>query len=151
MEKQDSTSLLPHFSQPEQVAQNIGSIKFEGWECPRCHPHLTTGLGMHIRAYVANSDRFSNCPTCQELTVKRTQKVLKHATQYQEGRRLITYICHCCSYHQETEETIARLPPPPPPSTNSGGGGYSGGSSSSGGGGSFGGGSSGGGGAGGSY
>lgn len=151
MEKLDATALLPHLSQPEQIAQEIGSVKFEGWQCPNCHQQLT-GLGIHIRACVKYSTQFSNCPICQELTVKRTQKVLRHATQYSEGKRQIIKDCQCCSYHHESEETIPRLPPPPPPpppSSSSGGGFSSGGGSF--GGGSFGGGSSGGGGAGGSW
>lgn len=138
----DSTLVLPHLSQPEQVAQNIGSLDFQGWQCPSCSPQLK-GLGMHIRAYIQDSSRFHNCPHCLELTVERTIRTLSHPTEFSEGQRLITDKCHCCSYHKETQEWIPRLPPPPPPSSSSGG--------CSDGGGSFGGGSSGGGGAGGSW
>lgn len=148
MEKLDSTSLLPHLSQPEQVAQKLGSVKFVLYQCPNCSKQLT-GQAIHIRAYASGPNQFSTCPTCQELTVTRNSKILKHATEYQEGRRLVTYDCHCCSYHKETEEWIPRLPPPPPPPPPSSSSGSS--SSFSGGGDSFGGGSSGGGGAGGSW
>jgi len=156
MTKLDSSSLMLYLSQPQQVAQKIGSIEFEGWQCPNCRPHLT-GLGMHIHAYVSNSSQFNRCPKCQERTVTKMSSVLSHPTQYSEGRRLTTYNCHCCDYHKQTEEWIPRLPPPPPPPSSSSGGGssgsggFGGGGGFSGGGGSFGGGSSGGGGAGGGW
>lgn len=150
LERLDSTSMLPLLTQPEQVAQNLGSISFEGWQCSNCRPHLLD-LGIHIRAYVSGSTCTSECPTCQELTVTKTSKILRHATQYSEGKRLITYDCHCCSYHKVIQERIPKLPPlpppPPPPSSSS----SSGGSSGCSGGSDFGGGSSGGGGSGGSW
>lgn len=155
MRKLDSA--LAHLSPTERVAQKIGSLEFEAWECPQCCSQLT-GSGIHIRSYILNSHGFKTCPHCQELTVERTRKILRHPTQFSEGRSLVTDDCHCCSYHKETEESIPRLPPPPPPPPpsspsppSSGGGGYSSSGSSSGGDGSFGGGSSGGGGAGGSW
>ena len=156
MEKVDASQLKSHLSKPEKVAQQFGSVTFKGWKCPNCSQQRT-GLGFHIVAYVSHSDQFNKCPTCQELTVKRTKKTLRHATQFSSGKRLITDECHCCDYRQDSEETIPRLPPPPPPSSSgSGGSSYSGGSSGGGssgdsGGGSFGGGDSGGGGAGGSW
>jgi uncharacterized protein len=151
MKRLDYSSIQSHLSRPEQVAHQIGSVNFVGWQCPSCHSHLAKP-GIHIRAHTSASQDFSDCPTCHELTVQRSSRVIESATQYSEGRRLITYTCQCCPYHKEIDETIPRLPPPPPPSS----GGWSSGSSSSfsGGGssgGSFGGGSSGGGGAGGSW
>lgn len=140
-----SDLLLPYLSKGEQVAQNIGSIQFEAWQCPTCSKTLSEPA-FHIRADINNLGEFSNCPNCQEYTVIRNEKTLRHATTYSDGIRLITYDCQYCSDHREEEEIIPRLPPPPPPSS---GGSSGGGSSSSGG--SFGGGSSGGGGAGGSW
>ena len=145
MKKLDGTSVSPHLSKPEQVAHKIGSVKFESWQCLNCHPH-PTGLGMHIRAYIVNAHRFKNCPNCQELTVESNRKVIRDPTESDEGRRIITDDCHCCSYHCETEEIIPCLPPPT--SVSSGNDSFSSGSS---GGDSFGGGSSGGDGAGGSW
>lgn len=153
MEKVANTTIESNLSQPEKVAQRIGSVKFEGWKCPTCSPQLT-GLGFHLIDWVLNSERFSQCPICQELTVKRTETILEHATRDSTGKRLVTKLCLCCAYRKEREETIPRLPPPPPPSS----GGFSTGSISTGGcstggstGGGFGGGSSGGGGAGGGW
>jgi uncharacterized protein len=149
MEKVDASNIESHLSKPEKVARTLGSVNFQGWKCPNCSQQRT-GVGFHIVAYVSQSDQFSECPTCQELTATRTKKTLKQATQHSTGKRLITDECHCCDYRKQREETIPRLPPP---SSYSGGGstggGFSGGGSS--GGGSFGGGSSGGGGAGGSW
>ncbi len=127
MEKVANTTIESNLSQPEKVAQRIGSVKFEGWQCPTCSPQLT-GLGFHLIDWVLNSARFSQCPTCQELTVKRTETILKHATRHSTGKRLITNLCLCCAYREEKEETIPRLPPPPPPSS----GGFSTGSVSTG-------------------
>lgn len=155
MKKLDSTSLLSHLSQPEKVAQKLGSIRVKGWKCVDCCQRDSGSI--HLRTYTADLSRFKTCPTCQELTVTPAIKTLEDATQFQAGKRLITHTCHCCSYSGETEETVPRLPPPPPPSSGGSSGGYyggysgGGGSSSSSSSGSFGGGSSGGGGAGGSW
>jgi uncharacterized protein len=152
MERVDASTIESSLSKQEKVAQQLGSVRFEGWKCPDCSQQLT-GRGYHIVGCESNSDRFSKCPTCQELTATRTKDILQHPTEYSTGKRLIIEECHCCDYHKEWEETIARLPPPPPPpppsSSSSGGSSFSGGGDSGGGG--FGGGSSGGGGAGGSW
>lgn len=139
MKKLDSDAVRSHLSKPQQVAQDIGSVKYEIWQCTNCSPQLM-GEKIHLRDCVLAGDRFSTCPTCQELTMKIESKVLEPATQYREGRRVVTYSCQCCPYSREVDEIIPRLPPPPPPS-----------SSYTDGGGSFGGGDSGGGGAGGSW
>ncbi|MDM9382324.1 TPM domain-containing protein [Chlorogloeopsis sp. ULAP01] len=150
MEKVDETTVQSYLSKPEKTAQKLGSVRFEGWKCPNCS-HKLTGSGFHIVAQQSHSSRFKKCPHCQELTVTRSEQIVRPATQYNSGRRLITDDCHSCAYHHQQEEIIPRLPPPPPPPPPSTWGGYSGGGFSGGGGGSFGGGSSGGGGAGGSW
>ena len=140
MEKVDDAIIQSTLSKPEQVAQQLGSIRFEGWKCPNCSQQLT-GSGFHRVAYESRLSQFSECPTCQELTATRTTQTLEHPTEYSTGRRLIIEECHCCDYRLEREETIPCLPPP---SSSSSGGGDSGGGSSGGG-------DSGGGGAGGSW
>ncbi len=154
MKKVDDTAIQQTLSQPQKVAQQLGSVRFQGWKCPNCSQQLT-GLGFHRVACESNLGRFRECPTCQELTATRTKQTLQHPTEYSCGRRLVIEECHCCSYRKEWEETIPRLPPPPPPSSSSSGGnsfssgGFSGGGDC--GGGSFGGGDCGGGGAGGGW
>jgi uncharacterized protein len=138
----DSTSLLSRLSQPESVAQALGSVLYEGWECSRCRPKLIA-QGINLRAYVLDSKNFSVCPTCEELTVTCVEEVLVHATEYSEGKKLITDTCQCCSYQKVTEKTIPRI------SSGGGGGSDGGGGGGDGGGGGGGGGDSGGGGAGG--
>jgi uncharacterized protein len=138
----DSTSLLSRLSQPESVAQALGSVLYEGWECSRCRPKLIA-QGINLRAYVLDSKNFSVCPTCEEFTVTCVEEVLVHATEYSEGKKLITDTCQCCSYQKVTEKTIPRI------SSGGGGGSDGGGGGGDGGGGGGGGGDSGGGGAGG--
>ncbi|MBE9125065.1 MULTISPECIES: TPM domain-containing protein [unclassified Coleofasciculus] len=167
MQQVNSSLVVSHLTKPEKVAQELGSVRFKGWQCPKCSQERLLRL-IHIRAYVVNSKTYRKCPTCQELTVTQTKRTVKTPTTYSTGKRLIIDQCHCCDYRKEKEKTIPRLPPPS--SGSSGGGTYSGGygsysgggssssgggSSSSGGGssssGGFGGGDSGGGGAGGSW
>lgn len=124
----DSTSLISHLRDPEFVAQAIGSIVVEGWECFNCRPKLIA-KGINLRAYVLDSKNFSDCPTCEELTVTRTEEISVNATEYSEGKKQITDECQCCSYHNVTEKTIPRI------SSSSGGGGDSGGGGGCGGGG----------------
>ncbi len=152
MVKVDNTTIEQTLSKAEKVAQQLGSVRFEGWKCPNCSQQLT-GLGFHRVAYESHSAQFRKCPNCEELTVTRTTKTLKQATQNSTGKSLMTDLCHGCSYCKERERTIPCLPPP---SNGSYSGGFGGGDSGSSGGGSsggggFGGGDSGGGGAGGSF
>ncbi|MFB2772161.1 YgcG family protein [Pelatocladus sp. BLCC-F211] len=140
MAKVDDTTIDSYLSKPEKTAQEIGSVKFEGWRCANCSDKLT-GNGFHIVAQESDSSRFQKCPNCQELTVTRTQTTVRAATEYDYGERLIIDECHNCAYRNEKEEIIPCLPPSSVIS-------FGGGDSSGGGGDSFGGGSSGGGGAG---
>ena len=151
MKQIDKKVVQSVLSEPQKVAQKIGSVSFKGWQCPTCSQQLAED-NFHLVAYESSSNRFRRCPTCDELTVTRTKKVLKQAKRFSAGQRLIIDDCHCCDYRHEKKVTIPRLPPP---SSGSSWGGYSGGGSFGGGGssggGSFGGGSSGGGGAGGDW
>jgi uncharacterized protein len=113
MEKIEKTKVDNELSKPEKIAQKIGSIKFEGWRCSQCSHQPV------LIAYTSALSIFRKCHSCQELTVTRTKKILKHATQFSSGKSLITDKCHCCNYHREKEETIPRLPPPPPPPSSS--------------------------------
>ncbi|MEW6496360.1 MAG: TPM domain-containing protein [Cyanobacteriota bacterium] len=149
MEQTDSTLLASHLSRPEKVAQDLGSVKFEGWQCPSCSPKIQR-QGIHIRTYVLDSALFSNCPTCQELTVTFEDKVLKRATEYTTGKRLVTNLCKCCNYRHEQEQIIPLLSSCSRSSSSSSDGSCSSSSTSSNSG-DFGGGSSGGGGAGGDW
>ncbi len=166
MEKVEDVAIESYLSEAEKVAASIGSINFESWRCPKCSPELNDEA-FHLIGWISPSPNFKQCPHCQELTVKRTQKTLVVPTQHFNGTRLIIDQCQLCDYHKEKEKTVPPLPSLTPPSRSSnsssswssgggiGGGGFGGGggggSSGSGGGGGFGGGSSGGGGAGGGW
>ena len=150
MKQVDKKVVQSVLSEPQKVAQKIGSVSFKGWQCPNCSQQLAEDA-FHLVAYESSESRFRRCPTCDELTVTRTKKTLKKATRQSSGKRLLIDECHCCDYRQEKEEKIPRLPPPIRDSWivsgGSGRGGFGGGDS----GGSFGGGDSGGGGAGGDW
>ncbi|MEQ9356323.1 TPM domain-containing protein [Coleofasciculus chthonoplastes] len=112
LEHLDAIALESKLTQPEKVAQKIGSIRFDGWQCPRCRPHLT-GEGVHIFAYVSNSVDFEKCLTCQELTVTRKlETILKEPTWNQKGEKLVHKECHCCDYQAQMKEAIPCLTPP---------------------------------------
>lgn len=140
MTKVDSTLFQSSLTLQQKAAQNLGSVKFEGWNCLQCNQNNNHQV-FHLVALESYSPRFRECPHCEELTVTHSDKTIQQPTEYNSGRKLIIDECNVCNYHRETEEIIPRLPPP---SSGSSGDGSSGG-------GSFGGGSSGGGGAGGSW
>lgn len=138
----ESNQVLSILTDHEKVAQELGSVEFEGWWCPDVASTISRDT-IHLRAYIINDSEYSSCPQGNELTVTRTSQVTRQATTYNSGTRLITSTCQCCNYEKQEEEIIPQVSE----SSSSGGGG----SSSSGGGSDFGGGSSGGGGAGGDY
>ena len=93
------------------------------------------------------------CPNCGQLTLKRTNRVVRQATRYRKGTREINHTCQHCNYDRRFNRTIPRQQS----STSSypgvwggcdggSGGGFDGGGSSGCGGGDFGGGGCGGGG-----
>ncbi len=140
-------SLVPSFlTKPEKVARNLGSVKFEGWECRPCSQKMRLRL-IHIRAYVVNSSSYSQCPICQELTAKHSETTIKSPTEYSTGERRIIDDCKCCDYYKEKTETIPCLTSTSDSSSSDSSSSDSSSSSSS----DFGGGDSGGGGAGGSW
>ncbi|MDJ0661180.1 MAG: TPM domain-containing protein [Crocosphaera sp.] len=165
LEPLDYSQFSSCLTKAQQVASQLGSIEFEGWQCPNCGQQ-PNDYRIHIRAYLLDSEDFLECPYCHEQTVKRTWKTVEWPTAYTSGLKRIIDQCHCCDYYQEQEETL-----PPWSNSDSGfdrnsnrtgsrtfghfiggfgsSGGFGGGGGSSGGG--FGGGSSGGGGAGGGW
>jgi uncharacterized protein len=95
-------------SKPEKIAQEIGSVKFEGWKCPKCSHHPV------VIGYTPFFSQFRTCHNCHELTMTHTEKTIKYPTRYGDGKRLLINKCHCCGYYRERQQTIPRLPSPPP-------------------------------------
>jgi uncharacterized protein len=111
MQKIDSTSLESYLTRPEKTAQKIGSLSFEGWCCPNCQTNLNI-QGIHIRTYITfdtGGRKFKNCPNCQELTLETISKITQKPTSKTKGKKLITDKCYCCSYREETFQTIPTL------------------------------------------
>uniref|UniRef100_A0A0C1R7B9 TPM domain-containing protein n=1 Tax=Tolypothrix bouteillei VB521301 TaxID=1479485 RepID=A0A0C1R7B9_9CYAN len=132
MTKIDSLSLISYLSKPEQAAQTLGSVSFEGWRCPKCYPNPTE-TGVHIRAYAPKNRQFTMCPTCKELTVERTSQILQRATTANKGQKIVTEKCYCCDYYKADVITIPAISSDYS-SGFDGGGGSSGGDSGGGGG-----------------
>ncbi|WP_272819257.1 TPM domain-containing protein [Scytonema hofmannii] len=105
MEKLNSLSLISYLSKPEQAAQTLGSVSFEGWRCPKCYPNPSNS-GIHIRAYAPESRKFTMCPTCKELTVERTSQILQQATAANPGQKIVIEKCYCCDYYKADVKTI---------------------------------------------
>lgn len=108
MQKLDSQSLISYLNHPEQIAQKLGSVSFDGWRCPQCHPEVPA-TAIHVRAYVLNDIKFVTCPKCQELTVQRTCKIVKPATMEKKGQELVTEKCNSCSYYHTTTKSILKI------------------------------------------
>lgn len=117
MTKVDATVLKPMLSKPQQVAQELGSVDFEAWHCTNCQPQPSNLKDVNLSRKVCYHSDFRCCPSCDELIVERTSKVLQPATVESEGKKLVIDTCHCCSYQEQTEKTINRLSPPPAPAS----------------------------------
>lgn len=94
---------------PEKTAIQIGSVDFIGWQCPYCSQQ-NPAIGIHIRAYENSLELATECPNCQELTVKKRSTTVRRATENREGKRKIVYRCYCCTYRTEDTESIPRKP-----------------------------------------
>ncbi|MBL1176059.1 TPM domain-containing protein [Pantanalinema sp. GBBB05] len=98
-------SVLEHLTLPEQIAQKLGSIRVDGWQCLTCQPQFS-GSGLHLRVQVIDDYHFCLCPICAELTVEQTSNLVQSPTLQLPGLRRITEQCHCCDYWDEREETV---------------------------------------------
>ncbi|MEM9926458.1 MAG: TPM domain-containing protein [Cyanobacteria bacterium P01_D01_bin.50] len=106
-----ATKLESHLSQPQKVAQKLGSARFQGWYCPNCaieaqlpQIHLLIDQ-LYYKAF--------HCPNCEELTVtNQSTEIIKAATQTTPGIRRKRSACQCCNYTTSHDEAIPRLSPP---------------------------------------
>jgi uncharacterized protein len=108
LQKVSVSVLFPQLSEAQRLAQRLGSVAYEGWQCPRCSA-LAQGRGFHLRSYVLDQERFSLCPTCQELTIKPESQILREPTWNQRGNRLVQKDCKNCGGHWQEEEAMPCL------------------------------------------
>ncbi|MEQ9625401.1 TPM domain-containing protein [Coleofasciculus chthonoplastes] len=103
LRKVKSSLVASQLTKPEKVAQELGSVRFEGWHCRHCSQKMLLRL-IHIRAYVLDSQSYQKCPHCQELTVTRREAMIP----YSLSQRFIIDECKCCDYSQEQAVIIQR-------------------------------------------
>lgn len=92
-------------TQPQTVAQQLGSTSFRGLNCPNCTPILSH---FHLRGYRLVQNKFEDCPNCQELTVTSTTEVLVHASYRNTGLQEMTLQCQACDYSKTISITVPR-------------------------------------------
>lgn len=92
-------------TEPQRVAQQLGSVSYQGYKCPQCSLLQSYSLVSYVKYFSG----YQTCPRCNELTARRTQKTIKRATEYSKGKKLISNRCHCCDYYEEHIKTIPRL------------------------------------------
>jgi|GEM_PF-1650698 len=110
MQQVDEATLQAALTEPQKVAQTIGSSIFEGWRCPSHCKQLTPPQTLHLREYI-RGDRyqFQVCPHCQERTVIQTFEVLQAPTVVRPGTLLTQQECQACDFYEEEESEIPKL------------------------------------------
>lgn len=92
-------------TKPQRVAQQLGSVSYQGYKCPQCS--LTNSYS--LISYITYFSGYKVCSLCDELTASRTEKTLEQPTTYSTGKKLISDRCHCCDYYKENIQTISCL------------------------------------------
>ena len=88
-----------HLADAEIVEEQLGSVNYDVWACQSCGNVLKIRRGKFFT-------RYSKCPGCNAKTRSETTETLEHATEYAQGRVLVTEQCANCSYQrQETRMT----------------------------------------------
>lgn len=105
MEQVESTKLQLRLNIAEKFLQDLGYVRYEGWQCPNCLQHLT-GQGMHIHEITLKPYQISSCPSCGQVAKTTQSEVLEAATTNKTGKLLVSDRCYHCSYTHQTEETI---------------------------------------------
>jgi len=79
--------------QPEQVEEQLGSVDYDIWGCPKCEEILKLRYGKLFT-------RYSKCPDCWYITVLTVKNVLRRATYTRGGKVQVFEDCKNCSYHK---------------------------------------------------
>ncbi|MDY7092393.1 MAG: TPM domain-containing protein [Acidobacteriota bacterium] len=122
-----------HLSRPERMEENLGSVDYLLWACPRCGDILKVRLQRFFT-------RLKRCPECNYVTMSRVRTVLEHATTVSEGLAEVVEDCVHCDFHSVSHHRIPRVPEDDDDdngwssfsSSSSGGGSFSSGSGASG-------------------
>ena len=126
MKKLESAELAPYLSRPQTVALDIGSLRCEGWQCPRCIQSLNLDepnprhtdhsdktpdeqpLPLHLLIQKFSS-KASYCTTCKELTNVAQETILRQPTRDKTGLRQIRKHCQCCDKIKIKKTPIPKL------------------------------------------
>ena len=93
-------------TQAQKVAQKLGGVSYRGYQCSTC---VSNNKAYSIVAYFSDSERYDDCPKCQELTVIKTAEVITPATSNRPGLLLSKKQCHCCGYYREEAIEIHKI------------------------------------------
>ena len=126
MNKVEAAALAPYLSRPQIVAQDIGSLRCQGWQCPRCTQ--TLNLDESNNRTTTNSDKTpehqslplhlltqqfsrkaSYCKTCKELTVLKQETILRQPTRDKAGLQQVKKHCQCCDTIETKKTSIPKL------------------------------------------
>ncbi len=124
MDEQHDNDFLSH---AQDLEEQIGSIDYDVWVCPRDGE-------TEIIPYVQRSSAYRECPVCHARTYRVvSDRIVRRPTTTTEGLRRITSRCINCGHEGDETRTIPREAPNviiiPGGSGGSGGGGsFSGGS-----------------------
>ncbi|NEO82662.1 MAG: TPM domain-containing protein [Spirulina sp. SIO3F2] len=104
----DSKTVGLILSKPQQIAKRLGTTTYEAWHCPICVSEIASDQ-VYLVAKPEKRANFSECPTCQEFTVKDTKRVITEATYSHSGEGEKTRKCQCCDFKDKERYTIPRL------------------------------------------
>jgi uncharacterized protein len=116
-----------YLAKGEITEEHFKSVNYDVWYCNDCKVTRKVKRGKLFSGY-------SKCPQCKYKTLKRTTRVIHHATTYSEGLQEVDLNCRNCSFTKNYTVTIARVSDSDSSSSgsSSSGGGSSSGSGSSG-------------------
>ena len=123
MELLDEVADDAHLDEGSQLEENIKSVDYDVWQCPRCS-HA------HIERWRNWFSRYGACPSCKYRALESDSTTLRSATTSSTGLRRIDYNCVNCGHEYSETKTIPRRSKSSSSSSSSS---FSGGSSSGGG------------------
>ena len=105
----NSRNLKKYLKSPENIAQKLKNVSYQGWYCSSCNNQQKMPLNrsqLHLIAYIAKYLKAPQCPTCKELTITHKSKAIEKTKNHQPELHLYTYTCQCCKYSYKEEKLI---------------------------------------------